>query len=176
LAALPCSPPLQVCSALALCWDAFGLVSHLLIAEHALIYCLLHTCTGFGELSRGVTYPGQRTLVAFPLVAVIPFPPPSQHSNASAGLGTGKSAPTVVDVGLLLNPPKTSVDLWVSGRRLLLTSDAVWPSPEQLAAQVAAAGRSLNVSSNGLKVSAGPGCGTPVLNDCTPPCAGARML
>jgi hypothetical protein len=90
----------------------------------------------------GIDGPGQ-----IPLTAIIPFPPQPPPPGSS-----NNSLP-VIDLGLLLNPPKTSVDFWAKTRILLLTTDAAWPSQEQIAAQVAAVGGRMHTSSSGLQVS-----------------------
>jgi hypothetical protein len=109
---------------------------------------------GFGPLLQSITrYPGP---VAHPLVAVAVVGAPAGGSDSSSTLASSTSAPFVFDVGLLLNPPKSSVDSWVLRRQLVLVGNAVWPSPQQLSAQVAAAGGTLSTGSNGLQVSDEP--------------------
>jgi hypothetical protein len=82
-----------------------------------------------------------------PLVAVSPAPlVPATASNS------GARALPVLDLTQLWNPPNTSVDLWVTGRVLVLFQDVAWPSADQLASMAAAAGGQMVSSSVGAKV------------------------
>jgi hypothetical protein len=125
-----------------------------LVTTMRLFPCVL---AGLGLIASAISssrHPGTTSRLPTPLAAVIVFRPPAGGSNASSTLST--DAPPVFNVGLLLNPPKTSVDSWVAVRNIVLTGDTVWPSPQQLAAQVATVGGRLSTSSTGAQVSGAP--------------------
>jgi hypothetical protein len=122
--------------------------------DHAQNFVLCLSCSAgvaAGLLDMYTDFPVHPDLhvnLNIPLTVITPYLPQPSPSPASS---SDTSLP-VFDIGLLLNPPSTSVDYWVPVRVLVLTTDVAWPSQQQLAAQVAAAGGTLRTSSSGVQV------------------------
>jgi hypothetical protein len=106
---------------------------------------------GFTELisnQPGIDY-GDLDMVLRPaLTMVVPVLSPAQLSSTKTFSSSGASNVALLDVGVLMHPPKTSANAWCPYYVLLLMANTAWPNAAQLAAMVGNSSSSNSSSSS----------------------------